>query len=337
MLRALAWRLAGVLPVVLLVTLLIFSILHFAPGDAAELLLPEDLSQEEVARVRALWGLDRPLLEQYWRFLVNIAHFDFGTSYRYHESVFTLVAQRLPATLELAFFALFLAAAIGVPLGVTAALHKGRAADAAVSITAVAGVSAPTFWMGIMLLLVFSAQLRWLPSGGRIPFGTTIPYVTGLNTLDAMLAGRFDLVPVLLTHVALPAGTLALNMMGIIARITRSAIVHVAQEEFIFTATAKGLSRGQIVRRHLLPNSMIPVITIIGLELGALISGSIIVEIVFTWPGIGTLLYQAISVRDIPLTTGVIVAYTFLFIFINILIDIAYFTLDPRVRASATG
>ena len=337
MLKALAWRLAGVVPVVLLVTLLIFAILHFAPGDAAELMLPEDLSQEEVARVRALWGLDRPLLEQYFLFLQNIAHFDLGTSYRYHESVFGLIAQRLPATLELAFLALLVATAVGVPLGIVAALNKGRAADAAVSVAAVAGVSAPTFWLGIMLVLIFSAEMRWLPSGGRLPFGVNLPVVTGVNILDAIIAGRFDLLPLILSHAALPAATLALNMMGIIARIARSSIIHAAQEEYVFTAIAKGLTRGQIVRRHLLPNSMISIITIIGLELGALISGSIIVEIVFSWPGLGTLLYQAISVRDIPLTTGVITVYTLLFIAINIAIDIAYVAMDPRVRASAAA
>jgi peptide/nickel transport system permease protein len=337
MLRALVWRLAGALPVMLLVSLAIFAILHFAPGDAATLLLPDDISEEEVAKVRALWGLDQPLTTQYWRFLGNIVTLDFGTSYRYHESIFSLIAQRLPATLELALIALALAACFGVPLGATAALHKGRAADAAVSVGAIAGVSAPTFWMGIMLVLFFSAELRWLPSGGRLPFDAGLPVVTGFHFIDALIARRFDLIPVIASHAILPAATLALNMTGIIARITRSAVIHAAQEEFVFTATAIGLTRKQIIRRHLLPNSLIQIITIIGLELGALISGSIIVEIVFSWPGLGTLLYQGISVRDIPLTTGVITVYTFLFIIVNIAIDFAYFAIDPRVRAQSAA
>jgi peptide/nickel transport system permease protein len=337
MLRAIALRLAGVLPVLFLVTLVLFVLLRVAPGDAADLLVPDEATEEEVARIRERWGLDRPVLEQYARFLVNVVKLDFGRSYRYGQDVSQLILERLPATIELSLMALTIAALIAIPLGVLAALRKGTFIDGMVSVVAITGVSTPTFWLGILLVLFLSAELNLLPSAGRLPYGVEVPHLTGLHLVDAVLAGRFDLIGLIASYVALPALTLAFNMVGIIARITRSAIIDVAQEEFITTAVAKGLSRNAIIRRHLLPNAAVPIVTIIGLELGVLISGSIIVEVVFSWPGLGTLLYQAISVRDIPLTTGIVVTYTTLFIVINVLIDVLYFLIDPRIRASQAG
>ncbi len=334
MLRAVLTRLAGVIPVLFLVTLVLFVLLRLAPGDAADLLVPEDATDDEVQRVRERWGLDRPIVEQYLRFLVNIIRLDFGRSYRYGEDVFELIMSRLPATMELAMIALALATLIGVPLGILAALRKGKMTDFLVSFVAIAGVSTPTFWLGILLVLLLSAELGLLPSAGRLPYGVALPNITGFYVVDAVLAGRLDTLGTVLAHVMLPALTLAFNMVGIIARITRGAIIDVAQEEFITTAVAKGLPRSTIIRDHLLPNASVPIVTIIGLELGVLISGSIIVEVVFSWPGLGTLLYQAIQVRDIPLTTGIVVTYTTLFIFINVAIDLIYFMIDPRIRSS---
>jgi ABC-type dipeptide/oligopeptide/nickel transport system permease component len=334
MLRAIALRLAGVLPVLFLVTLVLFVLLRVAPGDAADLLVPDDASDDEVTRIRERWGLDRPILEQYALFITNVVKLDFGRSYRYGQDVSQLILDRLPATIELALMALAIAALIAIPLGILAALRKGTIVDGAVSVVAITGVSTPTFWLGILLVLFLSAELNLLPSAGRLPYGVVVPHVTGLYLLDAAIAGRFDQLGLIASYVALPALTLAFNMIGIIARITRSAIIDVAQEEFITTAVAKGLTRGAIIRRHLLPNAAVPIVTIIGLELGVLISGSIIVEVVFSWPGLGTLLYQAISVRDIPLTTGIVVTYTTLFIVINVVIDVVYFLIDPRIRAS---
>jgi ABC-type dipeptide/oligopeptide/nickel transport system permease component len=335
MLRAIAVRILGVIPVLLVVTLMLFVILRLAPGDAADLLVPEDATQQEVDLVRARWGLDRPIIEQYADFVRNAVRLDFGRSYRYGEDVFTLIQSRLPATIELAFFAIVIATLIALPLGVLSALARGKALDGVVSVLSVAGVSMPAFWLGILLVLLLSSQFHLLPSSGRLPYGIDITPRTGILTLDALLAGRLDLLPLISSYLALPALTLAFNAMGIIARITRGSVVDVAQEEFVTTAVAKGLSRWRIVRSHLLPNALIPIATIIGLELGVLISGSIIVEVVFSWPGLGTLLYQAISVRDIPLTTGIVVTYTMLFIFINLAIDLFYFLIDPRLRAAA--
>ena len=334
MARAIALRLLGVIPVLFLVTLVLFVLLRLAPGDAADLLVPDDATEAEVNRIRERWGLDRPILEQYWRFLVASLQLDFGRSYRYGSDVFDLIVERLPATIELALIALVVAAVIAIPLGIIAALKKGTALDGAISVFAIAGVSTPTFWLGILLVLFLSAEMNLLPSAGRLPYGVTLPHVTGIFLLDALIAWRLDLLGLISSYIILPAMTLAFGMIGVIARITRGAIIDVAQEEFITTAVSKGLTRSEIIRRHLMPNAAVPIVTIIGLELGVLISGSIIVEVVFSWPGLGTLLYQAISVRDIPLVTGIVVAYTTLFIFINVAIDIIYFMVDPRIRAS---
>lgn len=334
MLNFIVSRVLGAIPVLLIVTMAIFGLLRLAPGDAADLLLPDDATDEQVEEMREAWGLDRPIWEQYGRFLGNLASFDLGESYRYRAPVFDLILDRLPATLELSFYALLVAILVSVPLGMIAALNKGKIIDALVSVFSISGVSAPSFWIGILLVLFLSGYMNLFPSSGRVPYGWPVPEVTGFVTLDALLAGAFDKFVEGLSYLALPALTLAFAMIGIISRITRSSVIDAGQEEHVFTAVAKGMTRRAIVRRHLMPNAAIPIITIIGLELGALISGSIIVEVVFSWPGIGTLLFQAISVRDMPLTTGIVASYTVFFILLNLMIDIVYTMFDPRLRSN---
>jgi peptide/nickel transport system permease protein len=333
MVRAIGLRLLGAIPVLFLVAFGIFALIRLAPGDAATTLSAEDASAEDIQRLRVQWGLDQPIWMQFLLFLYRVAHLDFGISYRYGEPVSVLIGARLPATIELSTLALLTASLIAVPLGTLAALRKGRFADSVTSIVAVSGVSAPHFWIGILLVLLFSAFLNLLPSGGRLPYGAAWTNRTGLVLIDTLIAGQYATFWLALQHLMLPALTLALGMIGIIARITRSAVIDVGQEEFIFTAVAKGLSRAEIVRRHIMPNASIPIVTIIGLELGVLISGSIIVEVVFSWPGVGSLLYGAVTVRDVPLTTGIVVAYTAIFIGLNVLVDVAYLMVDPRLRA----
>ena len=244
--------------VLLLVTCGIFALIHLAPGDAAVLLAPDEAGPAEVARLREMWGLDQPLPVQLWRFIVNACQLNFGNSLRYQQPVISLIAARLPATIELALVTLTIAATIGVPLGVLAALNKGRWIDGVVSFIATAGVSAPSFWIGILLVLLFSAELHLLPSGSRLPYGTPLADGTGFFILDSIVQGRFDTLRLVGMHLVMPAMTLALGMIGIISRITRSAVVDIGQEDFIFTAVAKGLTRGAIVRHHLLPNAAIP-------------------------------------------------------------------------------
>ena len=331
----LAGRLAGAAIVLLLVACGIFALLQLAPGDAATMLAPEDASAADLALLRTQWGLDQPLVPRFGVFLLHLARLDLGVSLRYQEPVARLIGERLPATVELAAAGLCLAVLIGVPLGIAAALHQGRAPDMVASLVAVAGVSAPAFWIGILLVLLFSAQLHLLPSSGRLGVDTALPDITGLHVLDSILQARPDALRDALAHLVLPATTLALGMLGIVARVTRASIITAGQQDFVLAAVAKGLRRGAIVRRHLLPNAAIPVITIIGLELGVLLSGTIIVEVVFAWPGLGSLLYQAVTVRDTPLTTGVVVVYAGLFILLNLLIDASYVLIDPRLRRAA--
>ena len=336
MLRHIAGRVLGAVPVVLLVALGIFALVRLAPGDAASTLAAEDATEADLARMRAQWGLDQPLLVQFFYFLSNLARLDFGTSHRYHAPVTELIGQRLPATIELAVIALLIAAAIAVPLGVATALRKGSWLDGLGSLVAVLGVSAPSFWVGILLVLFVSGYLNLLPSSGRIPLDVPLREVTGFVLIDSLLQGQVGLFRQGLQYILLPATTLAFGMIGIIARISRSAVIDVGQEEFVVTAVAKGLKRREVVRSHLLPNATVPIITIIGLELGTLISGSIVVEVVFSWPGLGSLLYSAVTSRDIPLTTGIVVSYTFIFIFLNVLVDLVYVLIDPRLRVGRT-
>jgi ABC-type dipeptide/oligopeptide/nickel transport system permease component len=336
MLRHIAGRVLGAVPVVLLVALGIFALVRLAPGDAASTLAAEDATEADLARMRAQWGLDQPVLVQFFYFLSNLARLDFGTSYRYHAPVTELIGQRLPATIELAVIALLIAAAIAVPLGVATALRKGSWLDGLGSLVAVLGVSAPSFWVGILLVLFVSGYLNLLPSSGRIPLDVPLREVTGFVLIDSLLQGQVGLFRQGLQYILLPATTLAFGMIGIIARISRSAVIDVGQEEFVVTAVAKGLKRREVVRSHLLPNATVPIITIIGLELGTLISGSIVVEVVFSWPGLGSLLYSAVTSRDIPLTTGIVVSYTFIFIFLNVLVDLVYVLIDPRLRVGRT-
>jgi peptide/nickel transport system permease protein len=334
MLNAIILRVGGALPVLLLVICAIFGMIHLAPGDAALLLAPDDADPAVVARLRELWGLDQPLVVQLWRFVVNVVQLNFGTSLRYQQPVISLIAERLPATLELALVTMIIAVSIGVPLGLLAALHKGRFVDGIVSFGSILGVSAPSFWTGILLVLLFSAQLHLFPSGGRMPFEAQLAPGTGFLIYDTIAQGNFSALKVVLLHLFLPAVTLALGMVGIIARITRSAVIDVGQEDFILTAVGKGCGRAAIVLRHIMPNAAIPVSTIIGLELGVLFSGTIIVEVIYSWPGIGSLLWQAVTVRDTPLSTGIVIVYTMMFIVLNVLIDLFYFAVDPRIRAA---
>lgn len=324
---------AGAIPVIALIALGIFSLLRLAPGDAATLLASEEATAEDIASLRAQLGLDQSVIAQFVSFLGRLASLDLGTSVRYQTDIGNLILQRLPATVELAGISLFLACVIGMALGLVAALHKGKAIDGIVSLLAVGGVSAPSFWIGILLVLLFSAELNLLPSSGRLPVDAALVNQTGFHLLDSLLQRDPASFRQALAHILLPAATLALGNIGLVARITRASVVEVSREDFIGTATAKGLSPFTIVSRHLMPNASVPIATIIGLELGSLISGSIIVEVIFSWPGIGTLLVQGINVRDTDLVVGIVIVYTFILVFINALIDIIYFVIDPRMRS----
>ena len=325
-------RLLGTLPVLLMVSLFVFLLLHAAPGDPADILIPDQATAQDVAEARQRWGLDQPVMVQYWRFLSSASMLDFGRSFKYDEPVMSLILERFPATMELALLATMLALALGIPLGIFAASRPNSWFDNASSMGGFFGVSMPNFWMAIMLILVVSGYFKLLPSGGRATFGLADDPITGFLLLDSVLQGNWDALKDAAKFLVLPAFVLSVNMTGLLMRMTRSSMLEVLGEDYIMTARAKGLSERVVVWKHALRNARIIVITVVGLEFGALISGSIIVESVFSWPGIGQLLLQGITARDYPLITGLVLVYTTMFIIVNLIVDFLYAAVDPRIR-----
>jgi peptide/nickel transport system permease protein len=285
------------------VVTLAFAALRLS-GDPAATMLPGDASVDELVALRRVLGLDRPLHEQYVRFLAGAVQGDFGESFRHQQPALPLVLERLPATLELAFAALLLAVLIAVPLGVLAAIYRGRAIDVLAMAFAVVGQATPYFWMGIMLILVVSVELGWLPTSGR--------------------GG--------LAHLILPAVTLATHFAAALARLTRTSMLEVLGQDYLTTARAKGLHERTVIVVHALKNAAVPVVTLIGLQFGTLLGGAVVTETIFAWPGVGRLAVQSIFVRDYPVVQAGVFVLALSFVAINLLVDLLYGQLDPRVR-----
>lgn len=297
-------RMLATIPVLIGVATLVFSLLHLVPGDPAVSMLGESAAPEDVAALRQRLGLDRPLLEQYVGYMRGLTHGDLGTSFRYNTPVTAEIVQRLPNTVRLATAAMIVALVISIPLGVLGAVFKGRAIDHAAMAGSLVGVSVPAFWLGPMLALIFSVRLGLLPVSG-----------TGSPA-----------------HLVLPAVTLGTALAAILARITRASLLEELRELYVVAARAKGVSRSRSIWVHALRNALIPVVTIIGLQVGALLTGAIITETIFAWPGVGRLLIQAISFRDYPLVQGCILFVAVTYVGVNLLTDLAYSWLDPRIR-----
>ncbi len=325
-------RLAGTLPVLLLISLLVFLLIHAAPGDPTLLLLGEETNAAEVARAKERWGLDQPIYIQYLKFLRSAAVGDFGKSFKYAEPVIRVITSRLPATIELATFAIIIATLLAIPLGVWAGARPNSWIDNLGTTVGLFGISMPSFWLAIMLILLLAGVLNILPTSGRSTYGIAGPVQSGFYIFDSILQNNWAAVGDALTHVFMPALALGVNMLGILMRVTRSSILEVMNEDFVRTARAKGLRENKVVWRHVSSNALIPVITVVGLELGTLLSGSIIVETVFAWPGSGSLLITALNARDYPLVTGLVMTYTMAFVAINLIIDGLYAIIDPRIR-----
>lgn len=325
-------RLIGTLPVIVLISLCVFLLLQSAPGDPADILISDEATPQEVAEARQRWGLDQPVHVQYWRFLSSAMVGDFGRSIKYDEPVLSLIWQRFPATLELAFFATLLSILLGVPLGILASRRPNSWFDNVSSIGGFFGVSMPNFWLAIMLILIVSGYFNLLPSSGRHTFDVPGDPITGFLIIDSIIQRDWTALADAAKYLVLPAFVLGVNMTGLLMRMTRSAMLEVLSEDYIMTARAKGLSERVVVWGHALKNARITVITVVGLEFGAVISGSIIVETVFAWPGIGQLLLQGITARDYPLITGLVLVYTTLFIVVNLIVDFLYAAADPRIR-----
>jgi ABC-type dipeptide/oligopeptide/nickel transport system permease component len=325
-------RLLGAIPVLLGMSFLVFVLMQLAPGDPVTLLLGEDAEPPEIEAVRKEWGLDQPVIVQYWRFLEQAVQGNFGDSLRYGEPVTQLVLERLPATAELAVASLLVAIIISLPIGVYSAIKHNSLWDHSGMTLALIGVSLPNFWLGIMLIFFLGGQLNLLPVAGRLTFGVEVKPITHLILVDSLIEGNFAALWDAIKHLLLPAITLGTSFAAIVTRIARSSVLEVIRQDYITTARAKGLSERTVIWKHTLRNALITIITILGLQLGALLSGSVITETVFSWPGIGSLLIQSITTRDYKLAQGVIFFFAILYFLINLVVDLLYTWVDPRIR-----
>jgi len=298
-------RLLMLLPVLFGISVFVFLLMHFTPGDPAVLMLGEGAPAEQLEALREAMGLNDPVYVQYFRWLKNAVRGDFGRSLRSKKAVITEILDRLPATTELAVAAVTFAVIVGVPVGILSATKPNSWFDNIAMVLALTGVGMPVFWQGIMLILIFSVQLHWLPSSGRM--------------------GGIE-------YLILPMITLGTASTASIARLTRSAMLEVMQQDYVRTARAKGLPRRTVTFRHALRNALIPVVTMIGLQFGGLMSGAVLTETIFAWPGIGRMIVEAINNKDFPLVQGTIMAFALIYALVNLVIDVTYALLDPRLR-----
>ena len=325
-------RLLGLLLVVFGVSLITFTISHLIPGDPARLIAGDRASDALVAGIRHQLGLDLPLYQQYGRYVLDLVQCDLGTSIRTNRPVLEDLQAFFPATLELALVALFLAIVVGVPLGVLSAVYHNRAIDQIARTLAVTGISTPAFWLGLGAIVLFYGHLGWLPGGGRLSEGLTPPStITGFYLIDSLLAGNFSLFVDALKHLILPAATLGFVTLGVISRQIRSAMLDQLGEDYIRTARAYGLSKWTVILRHALPNALIPSVTVLGLTLGDLLYGAVLTETVFAWPGMGAYVVKSIQSLDFPAVMGFAILVSFIYVLLNMAIDLLYRVIDPRI------
>ena len=289
-----------------LLVVFVFFVLRIT-GDPAQAMLPDDATEEDYIEFRQLWGLDKPLMEQFFIYCKNFVHGDFGQSYKDGRDVFEIISQRLPKSVWLMGMSIIFSIVFGLPLGIYAALHRNSFGDRFVMGTAVFGFSMPSFFLGIMFILIFSMKLHWLPSAGS----------------DTWL------------HLLMPMITIGMTRMGSYARYTRSAMLNVLSKPYIITAKAKGANRNRMVYLHALPNAAIPIVTVIGTSIGHMVGGSVVIENVFAWPGIGRLLVSSVAVRDLPVVQAIVIIMGLAMVLANLLVDFTYGLLDPRIRVTA--
>ena len=327
-------RLINLVPVLLGITLLVFTLLHLIPGDPAVIILGERATPEQVEILREQLGLNQPLPLQYLTFLWNLVRFDFGTSIISGIPIIDEIRTRWPATFELSVAAIIVAIALGIPIGVLAAVRKNQLADNLSTIGSLVGVSMPVYWLGLLLIYLFAVNLNWLPPSGRISIemGLNFQPITGFYVLDALLQFNIKVLQDVVSHLILPALTLGTIPLAILARITRSAMLEVLSQDYIRTARAKGVPERWVIFKHALKNALLPVVTIIGLQFGTLLGGAILTETIFSWPGIGSWIYEGILARDYPVVQGGVVFVSVSFVLINLLVDISYALLDPRIK-----
>jgi len=325
-------RLLMLIPVLLGVSIIAFSLTHLAPGDPARAMAGEHASLQTINAIREKYGLDKPLYIQYGIWLKDVLHGDLGYSIISHEHVTKEILDRFPNTFELTVMAMILAIIIGIIAGIISASKQYSILDYASMGIALFGVSMPVFWLGIMLMMIFGVYLRWLPIAGRIDTFVSFHKITGFYILDSIITGNFSALVNILRHLILPSIALATIPMATVARVTRSSMLEVLRQDFIRTERAKGLSERIVIYRHAVRNAMIPVVTVIGLNFGLLLAGAILTETVFSWPGIGRYVVQGVYARDYPVVQGCVLFFAFVFVVVNLITDIIYLYIDPRIH-----
>ena len=326
-------RVALIVPTFFGVTLLAFALIRLIPGDPVENLSGErGMDPERRLRLLHQFGLDQPLTTQYFDYIGNVLRGDLGTSLTTHEPVLTEFLTLFPATFELAFFALIFAVCVGLPAGILAAIKRNTVADYAVMGVSLTGYSMPIFWWALLLILLFSVQLGWTPVSGRIAVQFDVPATTGFMLIDSLKSGDPGAFRSALSHLILPTIALGTIPLAVIARMTRSSMLEVLREDYVRTARAKGLPQLQVVMVHALRNALIPVITVIGLQVGLLLSGAILTETIFSWPGIGNWLIHGVQSRDYPVVQGGILLIATIVISVNLIVDLLYGVINPRIR-----
>ena len=325
-------RLLELIPVFFGVLVVVFVIAHLTPGDPVQIALGEHATPEALERLRAELNLDEPLPVQFARYLGQAVRGDLGRSIQTNERVIVELATRFPATIELTFSAMLIASAVGILTGVVAAARRNTWFDGASMLVALFGFSMPIFWLGIMLILLFAAYLGWFPISGRLDYTIEISRLTNLHLVDAVISKNWGAFDNALRHLVLPAVTLSTVPLAIIARMTRSSLLEVLRQDYVRTARAKGMAEIQVVTRHALRNAFIPIVTVIGLNVGSLLGGAILTETIFAWPGVGRLVVDAIFARDYPLVQGAVLVIAIVFVLVNLVVDLSYAYLDPRIR-----
>jgi peptide/nickel transport system permease protein len=334
-LRFLGQRLAAFIVLALGITLIAFLLTQLVPGDPALSALGPVTSAdpEAVAAYHHHWGTDKPLPVQYLTYLWNLLHGDLGTSQLSHQPVSTDLREAIPATAELALLAITVAILIGVPLGVVAAIRQNKPSDHTLRVVSLAGISMPTFWLALLALYVFFFRLNWFPGGGRLDPGVLPPdEITGMYSVDAALQGDWDVARDALDHLVLPALVLAAFNVSLIMRYTRSAVLEVVHDDYVRAARAKGLPERDVVRKHVLRAALPSVVTVIGLVFANVLTGAVLVENIFAWPGIGQYAYQASIELDLPAIMGVSLFVAFVYVAVNFVVDVLYGVIDPRLR-----
>ncbi len=331
--RLLLRRFSMVVPVLLGILLLTFFLSRVIPADPARLIAGPRASAEGVEKVRRAYGLDQPLWKQFLNYVVRLVRLDFGESFTSRRPVAQDLAEFLPATAELALAALALAVVGGIAVGVVSAVWQNSLADQAGRLFAITGLSMPAFWLALLGQLLLYQRLGWLPFGGRMDSDVPVPpRLTGFLVLDSLLSGRWDTLLDALHHLVLPAFVLGLEPLAVLARIMRTSMLEVMREQYIVTARAKGLHEGTVILRHALRNALVPVVTMIGLQIGYMLGGAVLVESVFAWPGIGRYSARAIVSADYNAVMGVTVVVALIYLVTNVVVDLVYAWIDPRIR-----